>query len=486
MDATNVAELRPRIEQGTAILITMCVCVMSYSLMQTMLVPTVTILQNELHTTATLTAWAVLSAPLLSSAVLTPLIGKLGDHHGKRRVLVGVLVVYLIATVGALVSPNIGALIASRAVQGVSLGLLPLAFGIIRESMPAERVAHGLALTSGLIGGSAGLGLVCGGLLVDHVSWRWLFAVGAVLVAVALLLVLRSVPESAHRPGGRLDLPGALLLGLSLTALLLALTEGHALGWGSVPVLGLFVLTVVAFAVFMAVERRTGSPLVDIETLVHRPILLTHLAAVALGTAQFVLYVLLPKFAETPAGLPPAAARLVDYGFGVNVTTVGLIMVPGTLVTLVASWFTTRYDAPRATLAAGLGFVAVGAALLALRHAEIWELVVFYFVASIGFGLVMGVLPRLVNSAVPAERSASANGVNTVARTAGGAVGSQLGAAILSSLPIAGTTVPTNAAYGLAFSAAALVALAGVGLAKGTGPREPATPARRSGGGGRR
>ncbi|GAA4532170.1 MFS transporter [Amycolatopsis samaneae] len=468
MDVTQVAAARPRSAgpgRGTAILVAMCFAVLSYSLMQTMLVPTITTVQHELRATAAATAWAVLSAPLLASAVLTPLIGRLGDHHGKRRALIGVLVVYLVATLGALVSWNVGLLIAFRAAQGVSLGLLPLAFGVIRESLPADRVASALALASGLVGGSAGLGLACGGLLVDFVSWRWLFAVGAVLVAVTLAMVLRFVPESPVRSGGGLDVPGTLLLATSLTSLLLALTQGPVLGWTSGWVCGLFVLAVLAFAVFLAVERRVATPLIAPETLVHRRILPTHLTATAFGAAQFVLFVLLPKFAETPR------SGAVDYGFGVSVTAVGLIMLPGTLLVLPGSWLAARADArfgPRVPLTTGLGLVAAGAAALAWWHGEIWQLVACYAVASVGFGLVMAVLPRLVNAAVPPDRIAGANGVNTVARTAGGAVGSQLGTAILASMPIAGGAVPTGAAYGLAFGAAAAVAVLGMGPALAT------------------
>ncbi|GAA0602609.1 MFS transporter [Kutzneria viridogrisea] len=432
---------RPTV-RGGALLTAMSVTVLAYSLTQTMLVPTTTVLQHALNTTATWAAWAVLSAPLLASAVLTPLIGKLGDFHGKRRVLLWVLAVFLLGTLGGLVAWDIGSLIAFRAVQGVSLGVLPLVFGIVKESLPADRVTHGLALTSGLVGGAAGLGLVLGGLLVDLLSWRWLFAVSAVLVTAALVLVARSVPESPHRPGGRLDVPGAVLLALGIGGLLLALTLGPTLGWGSAWVLGLFALAVLGLAAFLVVERRSTSPLVDPEVLVDRPVLWIHLAALSLGAAQFVLYVLVPKIAQT--------------GFGTGVTVAGLIMLPGTLVMLPASWLAVRLG-ERTSLAAGLGCVAAAAGLLALWNGQVWHLVVFYLVASVGFGLVMAVLPRLVTGSVPHDRVATANGVNTVARTAGGAVGSQLAAAILVS----------GGGYPFAFGAAALVALAGVLLSSG-------------------
>src|SRR6266568_3468017 len=103
--------------------------VLSYALMQTMLVPTIGVLQHALHTTATAATWAVLSAPLLTSAILTPLCARLGDRYGRRRTLLAVLALYLIATLVALSAPHVGVLIAARAGQGISMAVLPLAFG---------------------------------------------------------------------------------------------------------------------------------------------------------------------------------------------------------------------------------------------------------------------------------------------------------------------------------------------------------------------
>ena len=416
----------------------MCVVVTAYALMQTMLVPTLTVVQHDLGTTTTLASWAVLSAPLLVSAVTTPLIGRLGDYHGKRRVTLWVLAIYLVAAAGAGLAWDIGALIAFRAVQGVSLGLLPRAFGIIREALPANRVHHGLALTSGLVGGTAGLGMVVGGLLADGLSWRWLFAVGGLIIVAAIALVLR-VPESGHRPGGRLDLIGGAVLALSLGSLLLALTLGPTL-----PALVLFVVAVTSFVLLLRIERRIESPLIEVTMVSHRSSLGPHLAAASLGASQFVLYVLVPRLIETPLAL--------------SVTAAGLIMLPGTLLTLPASWLAGRLNATL-PLRAGLIVIAVGAGALALWHNQVWQIVVCFAIASIGFGLVIAVLPRLVNETVSPTKVATANGVNTVARTAGGAIGSQLGGTLLA-------LWATNG-YGIAFAASAAIAALGLTVTLG-------------------
>ena len=143
-----------------------------------------------------------------------------GDRYGKRRLLLVVLWVYLVGTLGAMAAWNLGALVGFRAVQGISLAVLPLGFGILREAVAADRVALGLGVTSGVLGAGAGIGLVAGGLIVDHGSWRWLFALGAATAVGALGLVARHVPESTVRSVRRLDLAGSGVLALALTALL--------------------------------------------------------------------------------------------------------------------------------------------------------------------------------------------------------------------------------------------------------------------------
>ncbi|MFI2238482.1 MFS transporter [Streptomyces chrestomyceticus] len=449
--------------------------VLSYALMQTMLVPSIGVLQKQLHTTPVGASWAVLSSTLLASAVLTPLISRLGDSHGKRRVLIAVLLVYLAGTVGCAAAWNIGALIGFRAVQGVALSILPLSFGLLRESLPPQRIAFGLGLTSGLVAGASGVGLLAGGLIVDHTSWRWLFIAGGALIVATLLLTLRTVPESPETSRAPLDIPGAALLGLSLVAVLLGLTEGPSWGWDSAAVLGLFAACVVLFVLFVLYERSCAHPLVDIRLLAHRPILMTHLAAFMLGANQFIFYVLVPKLAELPNGLPPDAARLVTYGFGASVTGAGLIMLPGTLLGLPASSTASRVErrfGPRTPLVLGLLVSAAGSVLMAFLHAAVWQVVVFYIVVAVGAGFAMAALPKLIHNITTPTQNATANGINTVARTVGGAVGSQLGTAVLTTWAIDGTTLPSAQGFTIAFGVGAVVAGAGALLALWTHTRD--------------
>lgn len=455
---------RSRRHGPAATLVALVFVVLSYGLMQTMLVPTVAVLQRELHTTAAGASWAVLSATLLTSAVVTPLVGRLADRHGKRRVLLGSLGVYLVGTLGAIIAPNVAILIAFRAVQGISLALLPLSFAIAREALPSRWLPFGLALTSGLVGGTAGIGLLLGGLVVDHASWRWLFAIGSALVLAALALTVAFVPSCPATASGRLDLPGTLTMAAGLAALLLGITQGPAWGWGSPAVLGLFAGAVLLLAVFGAIERRVAHPVIDITLLTHRPLLIAHLGALTLGMNQFVFYVLLPRLAELPDGPSGPGTPSVSPGFGLTVTGAALMLLPGTLLTLPASWLSPRIEhrlGVRGPLVLGLTLAAVGSALLTVWHGQVGQVVIWYLIGSAGYGFAMAALPRLVNNASSQAHSGSANSINTVARTFGGAVGSQLGTSVVAGAVLPGTTLPTPGGFTAAFLIAAVAAALG-------------------------
>jgi MFS family permease len=205
----------------TLTLATLVLAAFSYGLQQTMVLPALPHLQRDLHTTTTWSTW-IFTGFLLSSAVLTPLIGKLGDQHGKGRLLTISLVIFLAGCIGAAAAWNIWSLIAFRVVQGAGGAVFPLSFAIIKDEFPRERSGTAIGAISAVFGAAGGLGLPLSGLIVDHLSWRWLFVIAAVVVAAATVAVVTLVPESPIKTPTRLDLPGAALLSLILATFLLA------------------------------------------------------------------------------------------------------------------------------------------------------------------------------------------------------------------------------------------------------------------------
>ncbi|MGI5158625.1 MFS transporter [Microbispora sp. CA-102843] len=445
--------------EGTGLLVALGIAVFGYALMQTVVVPALGLLARELRTTPAWSAW-ILSAFLLSSAVLTPLLGRLGDMYGRRRVMMGVLIAYAVGMAGAAAAQNIGQLIAARVVQGAALAVVPLSMAILREALPRERLPFAMGLVSGIVGAGGGAGLVVGGLLADHLSWRYLFVLGALLASLSLAMVWRYVPVRRHDTSGRLDVLGAVLLGLGLVAVLLALTQGPSWGWTSARVLGLFVLGVLLAAVLVVVERGRAHALIDVGELTDRPMLATHAAALLFGAGSYFFYLGMPLFAQQKPGADGA-------GFGASVTVAGLLMLPGMLAIVPAGAAVGRISASlgsRGPLACGFTLFAVGSALMALGHASYWQHLVFYAVVGAGSGLVMGALPKLIADIVPLARTGTANGINNIARTVGSVIGSQLAAAVIASTTSGRTGAVPDSAFSLLFWLGAVVAVAGVAV----------------------
>jgi EmrB/QacA subfamily drug resistance transporter len=439
----------------------------AYALQQTMVIPALPTLQRDLHTTTTWVTW-VLTALLLVASVSTPIIGKLGDQYGKERLLVISLALFFVGCAGAAAAWNIWSLIFFRAFQGLGAAVFPLSFGIIRDEFPREKVGVGIGLISAMFGVGGGFGIVFSGLIVDNLSWRWLFVFGAIPVAIAAVLVHRFVPESPIKTPSRVDFLGALLLSVGLTCLLVALTEGESWGWTSPRVDGLFAATAVFLALWVAAELRVPEPMVDMRVFVQRQVLFTNLCALITGFAMFGTFVLIPNFVETPRGLTAGTARLVHYGFDANATKAGLYLLPSSFALLFAgpaAGLIGRRTGSKWPLAAGMLLSGVSAGMLTLWHDEPWQVLVAMPVLGTGVGLAFAAMATLITEAVRPTETGIATGMNTVMRTVGGVIGGEVGAAILSAHLIHGTDVPAARGYEVAFGIAAIAALIGVVVA---------------------
>ncbi len=208
------------------------------ALMQTLVIPALPFFQREFDESAGAVTWLVTSF-LVSSSVLTPIVGKLGDAHGKKRVLVATLVVFGLASLGAAAASSVASLAVFRALQGVGAAIFPLSFGIIRDEFPPEKMGVAIGTVSSVFGIGGGVGLVLSGVIVEHLSWHWLFLVGAIPSLGAAALIARFVPESPIKTPSRPDYLGAATLSAGFAALLLALSQGSSWGWTSPAVLGL-------------------------------------------------------------------------------------------------------------------------------------------------------------------------------------------------------------------------------------------------------
>lgn len=420
----------------------------AFALLQSLVAPALLTIQHELSTTTTGAAW-ILTAYLLSASVVTPIAGRLGDMFGKKRLLVAVLAVLAVGTALAALASSIGLMIVARVIQGAGGAVFPLSFGIIRDEFPRERIPHGIALISAIMGIGGGLGIVLSGPIVEHFSYHWLFWFPLLPVVAALVGVLVYVPESPIRTPGRIDPTGAVLLSGWLVALLVPVSEGASWGWTSARTLGLFALAAVLAAAWVRVESRSKAPLVDMHMMRHRPVWTTNLAALVFGFGMFASFVLVPQFVELPES--------TGFGFGASVTEAGIFMIPATLGMLIAGPLSGRLSSTvgsRVPLLLGALISSLAFVILAFAHSSSWQIYVAMLVMGIGIGFAFASMANLIVESVPAEQTGIATGMNTIVRSIGGAIGSQVAAGIITATVATGG-LPSERGFTIAFAVAA-------------------------------
>jgi EmrB/QacA subfamily drug resistance transporter len=410
-----------------------------------MVAPALPAIQEDLHTTTTGVTW-VLTVYLLTASIATPVLGRLGDMFGKEHMLVVVLVMFALGSLVAALSHSIGVLIAGRAIQGFAGAVFPLAFGIIRDEFPPERVAQGIGLISATFGIGGGVGLVAAGAIVDHLSYEWIFWIAFIVTAIAIVCTLLFVPESPIKVPAKIDWVGAALLSVGLGALLLGISEGPRWGWTSAKTLGLFTASLVSFVAWVRFELRVPAPLVDMRMMRRRGVWTTNLAGLLVGFGMFGSFILIPQFVQAPPN--------AGYGFDATVTEAGLILLPSTAVMLfagpIAGWLGARAGS-RLPLLIGTALAACAFALIALAHDHRWELYIGTALMGAGIGFAFAAMANLIVEAVDPTETGVATGMNTIMRTVGGSLGGQISATIVSAEVIAGTHIARESGYTTAF-----------------------------------
>jgi len=439
------------------VLLVLLMAGVSFALSQTLVIPALPEIGDHLDASATATSW-LLTAFLLSASIATPIVGKLGDIHGKGRVLTVVLLVFAAGAVVCALGRTIEVVIAGRVLQGVAGGVFPLAFGIVRDTFPRERMPAGLGMVSAIFGIGGGIGLSLSGVIADNLDTSWLFWINLIALPAALAAYLLIPPLPAGRRP-RIDWAGAALLSAALAAILLGVSEADDWGWGSPANLGLILGGVALTGVFIRVEARTADPLIDLEVLRRPAVATTNLTAFMVGLAMFASFLLIPQFAQAP--------ELTGYGFGASVTVGGLLLLPVAIAQLLtgalAGMLGTRIGF-RAVLAIGAGLTSASFVVLAAAHEREVEILAAGALLGAGISFAFAAMANLIVAAVPQSDVGIATGINTVMRTVGGSFGAAIATAILAGSSGAGG-LPTEGAYTAAFAFSAVAGLAAVGAA---------------------
>jgi EmrB/QacA subfamily drug resistance transporter len=397
---------------------------LAYAVLSSAVIPALPVMQHALHTTETGVTW-LLTGFLLSASVGTAIIGKLGDLYGKRRMLIWTLIVLSAGTLLAAVAGSLTVLILARVIQGVAGGIFPLAFSIMRDEFPPDKVPGSIGLMSSILGIGGGGGLVIGGLIAEHLSWHWLFWAPLVPMVAAAVCTAIFIPESRVRASGRVNWLSASLMSTGMCCVLIAIAQTTFWGWTGPKTLSLLAAGLVICAAWIVAEIRSPHPLVDMSLMAARGVWAPNLAAFLLGAGMYSAFLLLPQFAQLP--------RQTGFGYGASVVVAGLYLLPCSIGMGLMGSFAGRVErrfSSRQALVAGSAISAVACGWLGLASHPA-DMLISSALLGVGIGLAYAALGNLIVQAVPPDQTGVASGMNTVVRTLGGAVGGQIAATLV-------------------------------------------------------
>ncbi|MFI6276632.1 MFS transporter [Streptomyces sp. NPDC050988] len=457
----TTTEPRTRRTSGGGIVPVLAFAGIVVAVMQTLLVPVIKDLPELLGTSPSNATW-VMTSTLLAGAVATPIMGRLGDLYGKRRMLIASLAVMVVGSLTAGFTSELLVMIVGRALQGFAMGAIPLGIGLMRDGLPREKLGSAMALMSSSIGVGGGLALPVAALVAQHADWHALFFGSAGLGTLSILLTLVFVPESPMRAEGTFDVWGALGLSAGLVLFLLPITKGSDWGWTSGTTLALFGSAAVVLFLWGLMELRVKAPLVDLRTTARRAVLFTNLASIMVGVAFYAVSLVLPQLLQLPTS--------TGYGLGQSMVVAGLCVAPLGLTMMFTAPVYARISAkygPKVTLMIGMLIIAVGyGAGLGLMSAA-WQTIVIAVVLGAGIGLAYSSLPALIIGAVPASETGAANGLNTLMRSIGTSVSSAVIGMVLANTAdqVGGVAVPTMQGFRVSFLIATGAVLLGLAFA---------------------
>ncbi|MEV1025174.1 MFS transporter [Streptomyces sp. NPDC050264] len=389
----------------------------------------------------TLTAFALVAAT--SAAVC----GRLGDIYGRRTLLILLLLGSAVGSVVSISSGTLSGVIVGRAIQGVSGGILPLCFGIVRETVPKHRVSVAVAMVASAAMLAGASGTIVSGVLIDSLGWHYIFvfAAGVAVLAAACALTL---PRSTMTVGAvRIDWPGALLFAPAITLCLLGVTNAPRWTWGDLRTLGTILAGVVIFALWVWREARIESPLINVRLFRDRKQGLALLANCLLSAGVFGSTGLaMQLMMQTPTNAP--------VGLGMSASAAGTAVFCVSIIGFLLSPFSGRLSArfgARLPLAIGSTFGIGSAFALVLLHDTVTQMVWAIIVLNVALVFMLTSLPNFVMEGVPAEHTSEVTGVHAVARTAFSGVGSSVATLLLSLSVAPGTQFSTEHAYNNVF-----------------------------------
>jgi EmrB/QacA subfamily drug resistance transporter len=379
-------------------------------------------IQHSLNTTVTQLQW-IINIFILALASFMVIMGRLADIHGRRLVLYIGMFTFCFSSLGAGLAANIHWLILFRLIQGISCAILYTASGaIISNAFPAEERGKAIGTLFGVNGVGLAAGPVVGGFIVSALSWRWVFLVNVPVIIISLLICFISVRESRDQEqNNNVDWFGLVTLILSLSCLILAVTQGDAWGWHSVLTISLFVIAGIMLILFYYVETRIETPIIQFHLFTNRLFITSAITTFALAFFYCLAFFLMPLYLHT-------VRHETSY-------IIGMMLLPTTAMVAILSPFIGRIVdkfGTKISLLFGFGLFVLSAWLQTqfTDDSSLAHVLLAFIFMGIGWACILGPSTVAALSSVPENRGGVAMGASWTLHNVGGAIGLASGTAI--------------------------------------------------------
>jgi MFS family permease len=447
---------------------------------ETMLVPSLPHIMREFSLPYSISPW-ILTTYLIAGAVMTPIASSLANLHGKKKVLMCIMLVYAAGVVVGGITNDFYSFIVARGMQGVGMAMFPLAFSIIREQFPRSRLAIGQGIITSMFASGSILGLLVGAGIAEAFGWRMTFLSIVPITGLLLFVILRSIREGQVHPQWRqqqqgsaeqvgpkpsLDVYGAIALAIVITSFLLLLTyirpDAGAGGNSSSSMPMLLAISGVcaaSLAAFVLIERKAANPVVDYRLFKNKTLLSGNVMIVVIGFSMFMVFQTIPILAESPKPI----------GFGANVTEAATIQLPFAVILLIfgptSGFIVSKMGSIRPAII-GSAVNVLGFVLLATFHSIPWMVSISLAIISTGLSLGSVGIMNIILLSTPQRQMVSSLGNTTLFRIIGSSVGPAVAGVLMQTHLVAADgvsgTFPAPETYTMIFVGAAVMAVLSV------------------------
>jgi MFS family permease len=411
---------------------------------ETMLLPAIRDIIGDFHISYSTSSW-ILTAYLISGAVATPIAGKLSDIYGRKKMVLIIFIIYIIGISAGGLSSNISFLVIARVIQGIGISMFPIAFGIIRDQLPKDKLAVGVGVFSSMFAAGSVVGLAVGGTIIKNFGWHATF-LSIVPVAIILWIIINKFirdnkaeletsisleqpasakysskqPKAAANSARSIDLKGAIALAVTIASFLLALTyigNSNKLDLSTqITVVSLALLSIASLALFVIIERRAASPLIELSLMAHKVLLPANIVILIFGITMFMVYQTIPILVRSPQPL----------GFGGDAVSTAMVQLPFMIVILIfapsSGFIVSRIGNLKPTVA-GTIIMTIGFFSLFMFHSTEITVAINLAIVAAGISLIQVGAFNITMEYTPLKFSGVSLGMSVVLFLIGSSIG---------------------------------------------------------------